>query len=302
MLEGKVAIVTGSGRGIGKSMAELMASKGAKIIVNDPGVAQTGDGGDKGPAEEVAAAIKQAGGEATPNFDSVSEFEGATNMVNMALTAYGRLDIVVNNAGILRDRMLHKMDPADWRAVQDVHLGGHFNMCRAAINVFREQESGRIVNFTSTSGLIGNVGQTNYGAAKLGIIALTRILAMESQSKNITVNAIAPFAWTRMTASIPVTDAASEERVAKIKKMKPDYIAALATYLCSDAAQDVTGQCFGVRAGEIIVFGFPQPIRAVHHTGGWTAEEIGETAMQALSPFFTPPQVTTDLFPYEPMD
>ena len=302
MLDGKVAIVTGSGRGIGKCMAEMMASKGAKVIVNDPGVAQTGEGGDKGPAEEVVDVIKQAGGEATPNFDSVSEFEGATNMVNTALTTYGRLDIIVNNAGILRDRMLHKMDPADWQAVQDVHLGGHFNMCRAAINVFREQESGRIVNFTSTSGVIGNVGQTNYGAAKLGIIALTRILAMESRSKNITVNAIAPFAWTRMTASIPVTDAASEERIANIKKMKPEFIAALATYLCSDEAKDVTGQCFGVRAGEIILFGFMQPVRAVHHSGGWTPEEVGKSAMPALSSHFTAPQVTTDLFPYEPMD
>jgi NAD(P)-dependent dehydrogenase (short-subunit alcohol dehydrogenase family) len=302
MLDGKVAIVTGSGRGIGQAMAELMAAKGAKVIVNDPGVAQSGEGGDKGPAEEVVEAIKKAGGEAMPNFDSVAEFEGATNMVSTALKTYGRLDIVVNNAGILRDRMLHKMDPEDWQAVQNVHLGGHFNMCRAAINHFREQESGRIINFTSSSGLIGNMGQTNYGAAKLGIIAFTRILAMESRSKNITVNAIAPFAWTRMTASIPVTDKASEERVEKIKRMKPDYIAALAVYLCSDAAKDITGQCFGVRAGEIIVFGFPQPLRAVHHSGGWTPEEIGERAMQALSPYFTPPQVTTDLFPYEPMD
>ena len=192
LLEGKVAVVTGSGRGIGRAMAEMMAQYGAKVVVNDPGVAQTGEGGDKGPAEEVADAIGQAGGEAIPNFDSVASFEGTTNMVNTALNTYGRLDIVVNNAGVLRDRMLHKMSPEDWQVVQDVHLGGHFNMCRAAINVFREQESGRIINFTSTSGLIGNMGQTNYGAAKLGIVAFTRILAMESISKNVTVNAIAP--------------------------------------------------------------------------------------------------------------
>ena len=302
MLDGKVAIVTGSGRGIGRAMAEVMAGYGAKLIVNDPGVAQTGEGGDKGPAEEVVDAIKAAGGEATPNFDSVTSFEGTTNMVNLALSTYGRLDIVVNNAGVLRDRMLHKMSPEDWQAVQDVHLGGHFNMCRAAINVFREQQSGRVINFTSTSGLIGNMGQTNYGAAKLGIVGFTRILAMESQSKNITVNAIAPFAWTRMTASIPVTDEASQARVDNIKKMKPEFIANLVVYLCSDKAGEVTGQVFGVRAGEIIIFGFPQPLRAVHHAGGWSPEEIGEKAMGALSPFFTPPQVTTDLFPYEPMD
>ncbi|MCZ6730666.1 MAG: SDR family oxidoreductase [SAR324 cluster bacterium] len=302
MLDGKVAIVTGSGRGIGRAMAEMMAKHGAKVVVNDPGVAQSGEGEDKGPAEEVAEAIAAAGGKAVPNFDSVASFDGATNIVNTALATFGRLDIVVNNAGVLRDRMLHKMSPEDWQAVQDVHLGGHFNVCRAAINVFREQQSGRIINFTSTSGLIGNMGQTNYGAAKLGIVAFTRILAMESMSKNITVNAIAPFAWTRMTASIPVTDKASEERVENIKKMKPEFIAALVVYLCSDKAQDVTGQVLGVRAGEIIVFGFPQPLRSVHHSGGWTPQEIGEKAMKALSPYFTPPQVTTDLFPYEPMD
>ncbi len=302
MLDGKVAIVTGSGRGIGRAMAEGMAKHGAKVIVNDPGVAQTGEGGDKGPAQEVVDAIKAAGGDAAPNFDSVTSFEGTTNMVNLALATYGRLDIVVNNAGVLRDRMLHKMSPEDWQVVQDVHLGGHFNMCRAAINVFREQQSGRVINFTSTSGLIGNMGQTNYGAAKLGIVGFTRILAMESKSKHITVNAIAPFAWTRMTASIPVTDEASQARVDNIKKMKPEFIANLVVYLCSDKAGDITGQVFGVRAGEIIIFGFPQPLRAVHHAGGWSPEEIGDKAMGALSPFFTPPQVTTDLFPYEPMD
>jgi NAD(P)-dependent dehydrogenase (short-subunit alcohol dehydrogenase family) len=302
MLNGKVAIITGSGRGIGRAMAEAMAKSGARVIVNDPGMAQSGEGEDKGPAEEVVDAIKAAGGEAAPNFDSVVSFEGTTNMVNQALETYGRLDIVVNNAGVLRDRMLHKMSPEDWQLVQDVHLGGHFNMCRAAINVFREQQSGRVINFTSTSGLIGNLGQTNYGSAKLGIMAFTHILAMESKPKNITVNVIAPFAWTRMTASIPVTDEASQARVDNIKKMKPEFIANLVIYLCSDAAGEITGQTFGVRAGEIILFGPPQPLRSVHHAQGWTPEEIGEKAMGALSPFFTPPRVSADLFPYEPMD
>ncbi len=302
MLDGKVAIISGSGRGIGRAMAELFAAKGARVIVNDPGVGEGGEGGDQAPAEETAQAIKAAGGEASPNFDSVATFEGTTSMVNQALGSYGRLDIIVNNAGILRDRMLHKMSPEEWQAVQDVHLGGHFNLCRAAINVFREQRSGRIINFTSTSGLIGNLGQTNYGAAKLGIVALTRILAMESMRNNITVNAIAPSAWTRMIATIPAKDAQQEQRLANMKKMKPAHIAALAVYLASDAAREVTGQVFGVRAGEIMVYSFPQPVKSVHQSGGWTPEQVGETAMQALKPFFTPPQVTTDLFPYPPMD
>jgi len=302
MLEGKVAIISGSGRGIGRSIAELFASKGCKVIVNDPGVGFGGEGGDKAPAEEVAEAIKAAGGQAEPNYDSVAEFEGTTNMVNQALKSFGRLDIVVNNAGILRDRMLHKMSPEDWKSVNDVHLGGHFNLCRAAINIFREQESGRIINFTSTSGLLGNIGQTNYGAAKLGIVSFTRILALESLKKNITVNAIAPFAWTRMTESIPVKDEASEARVANIKKMKPEYIASLAVYLSSDQASDVTGQIFGVRAGELMVFSVPEPLKTVHKNGGWTAEEIGESAMESLKSFFTPLRVSGDYFPYPPMD
>ena len=302
MLKGKVAIVTGSGRGIGEAMAQLLAKHGAKVVVNDPGVAQSGEGGEQAPAAEVVAKIKKAGGEAVANFDSVATFDGATNIVNAALTHFGRVDILINNAGILRDGMLHKMSPEDWQAVMDVHLGGHFNMSRAVINLFREQESGRILNFTSTSGLIGNVGQTNYGAAKLGIVAFTRILAMESKNKGITVNAIAPAAWTRMTASIPVNDEAGQRRRDNLKKMKPEYIAALAVYLSSDAAKDVTGQVFGVRAGEIMVFSFPQPTRAVHRTGGWSPEELGEIAIKALAPFFTPPQVTTEVFPYEPME
>lgn len=302
MLKGKVAIITGAGRGIGEAMAIMFAEKGAKVVVNDPGVGFAGEGGDQTPAQEVVDKIKAAGGEAVANYASVTDFEGATSMVNDARTHFGGLDIVVNNAGILRDKMFHKMDPEDWKAVVDVHLNGHYNVCRAAINLFREQKSGRIINFTSTSGVIGNIGQTNYGAAKLGIVALTRILAMESAKNNITVNAIAPAAWTRMIASIPVKDEAQQKRVDNLKKMKPENIAALAVYLASDAAAHVTGQTFGVRAGELMVYSYPTPVRTVHKNGGWSAEEIAEKAMGALASAFTPPQVTTDFFPYDPMD
>jgi NAD(P)-dependent dehydrogenase (short-subunit alcohol dehydrogenase family) len=302
MLHGKVAIVTGSGRGIGRAVVMLMAANGAKVIVNDLGVSTEGQGQDTGPAAETAAEIKKAGGEAAANTDSVASFEGATNMVNQAIKTFGRLDIIVNTAGILRDRMLHKMSPDDWKAVMDVHLGGHFNMCRASINLFREQNFGRFINFTSTSGLIGNFGQTNYGTAKLGLVAFTRILALECRKYNITSNAISPFAYTRMTASIPVTDDASKARIERTKKMRAEDIAPLCVWLASDAAKDVTGQVFGVRAGEIMIFSVPRPLRSVHHQGGWTPEQIGDTAIKALAPHFTPVGVSAEMFPYDPLD
>ena len=303
MLEGKVALITGAGRGIGRGMALLMASKGAKVIVNDIGTSPDGEGTDATPAEEVVAEIKAAGGEAVANGDTVTEFDGATNMVKQALDTFGGLHIIVNNAGILRDRMLHKMSPEDWLGVLAVHLTGHFNVTRAAINHFREQEWGRIINFTSTSGIVGNLGQTNYGSAKLGIFAFTRILALEtSRFENITANAISPFAYTRMIATIPVKDEASKARVEKIKKMKAEDIAPVVTWLCSEEAKEVSGQIFGVRAGEIMIFSQPRPTRSIHRNGGWTPEEVGGIAMPALRPFFEEPQVSADIFPYDPMD
>ena len=272
MLEGRVAIVTGGGRGIGAAVAQAMAEHGAAVLVNDLGTSHSGEGADASPAEEVVQKILAAGGRAAANADSVASFEGATRMVSEARRHFGRLDIVVNVAGILRDRMLHKMSPDDWQGVIDVHLGGHFFMCRAAINLFREQNYGRIINFTSTSGLIGNLGQTNYGAAKLGIVAFTRNLALESQRKGITANAIAPFAWTRMIATIPAKDEAAERRLTNLKRMKPEDIAPVCVYLASEDAAHITGQTFGVRAGELMVFSVPRPLRSVHHQGGWTPE------------------------------
>ncbi len=303
MLDGKVAIVTGAGRGIGRGIALLLAAQGARVIVNDIGTSTEGQGTDKGPAQEVADEIKKAGGKAAANMDSVTTFDGATKMVQQARKDFGGLHIIVNNAGILRDRMLHKMDPADWQAVLDVHLGGHFNVTRAAINHFREQEWGRIINFTSTSGIVGNLGQANYGSAKLGIFAFTRIVALETMRyENITCNAISPFAYTRMTASIPVKDEKSAARVERTKKMRAEDIAPVVAYLCSDHAKSVTGQIFGVRAGEIMIFSQPRPLRSVHHHGGWTPELVGEVAMPALAPFFDEPKASAAIFPYDPLD
>lgn len=303
MLDGKVVIISGAGQGIGRGMALLMATKGAKVLVNDIGASLEGEGSDAGPAQAVVEEIRKAGGEAAANTESVAEFEGATNMVKQAMDTFGGLHIVVNNAGILRDRMLHKMAPDDWKAVMDVHLGGHFNLSRAAINQFREQNWGRVINFTSTSGIVGNVGQTNYGAAKLGIFAFTRILALETMRyDNITVNAICPFAYTRMTASIPVKDEAAQARVERTKRMRAEDIAPVVAYLCAERAKDITGQIFGVRAGEIMIFGQPRPIRSVHHHGGWTPELVGEVAMPALAPFFDEPVASSQIFPYDPLD
>jgi len=303
MLEGKVAIVTGAGQGIGRCVAMQLAEKGAKVIVNDIGVSIEGEGNDVAPAQSVVDEIKAAGGDAAVNGDSVSEFEGATNMVKQALDTFGGLHIIVNNAGILRDRMLHKMSPDDFRSVIEVHLMGHFNVTRAAINHMREQQWGRVINFTSTSGIIGNLGQTNYGSAKLGIFAFTRNLALEtSRYENITVNAISPFAYTRMTASIPVKDEASRARVERTKKMKAEDIAPVVTWLSSEEGKSVSGQIFGVRAGEIIIFGQPRPLRSIHHHGGWTPEQVGEIAMPGLAPFFDEPKASAAVFPYDPMD
>ena len=186
MLDGRVAICTGSGRGVGAEVAKLMAANGAKVIVNDPGVSGSGEGGEQGPADEVVEAIKAAGGEAAANYGSVTSFEDCLAMVQQARDTFDGLHIVFNPAGILRDRMFHKMSPEDWQAVIDVHLTGHFNVNRAAINLFRDQEYGRIIMVGSTSGLLGNIGQTNYGSAKMGLVALSRIVAMENASKGIT--------------------------------------------------------------------------------------------------------------------
>ncbi|MCB1739201.1 MAG: SDR family oxidoreductase [Gammaproteobacteria bacterium] len=289
MLDGQVAICTGSGRGVGAEVAKLMAANGARVVVNDPGVGGGGEGGDQAPAQAIVDEIRAAGGEAVANYGSVASFEDCLKMVQQARDEFGGLHITFNPAGILRDRMFHKMSPDDWQAVIDVHLTGHFNVARAAINLFREQEYGRIINVSSTSGLLGNVGQANYGAAKLGIIALTRIVAMENASKGITCNAIAPSADTRMTRSVPTPKDpdAAKLREERLRRSPADAIAPLCVFLASQQAKDVNGQVFHQRGAELSLYGLPKPVRMVHHEGGWTPELIAENAMPALSTQFT---------------
>lgn len=290
MLEGRVAICTGSGRGVGAEVAKLMAAHGARVVVNDPGVGGGGEGGgDKAPAAEIVAEIERMGGKAVANYGSVARFEDCHAMVKQARDAFGGLHIVFNSAGILRDRMFHNMSPEDWHAVIDVHLNGHFNINRAAINLFREQGYGRLIMVSSTSGLLGNVGQANYGAAKMGVVGLARIVAMENAEKGITVNVVCPSADTRMTRAVPTPKdpkvaAMREER---LRRSRADAIAPLCVFLASEQASYVNGQVFHQRAAELSLYSLTRPIRMVHRQGGWTPETIAEVAMPSLATNFT---------------
>jgi NAD(P)-dependent dehydrogenase (short-subunit alcohol dehydrogenase family) len=285
MLDGKVAICTGSGRGVGAEVAKLMAANGAKIVVNDPGVGGGGEGGgDAAPAQAIVDEIKAAGGDAVANFGSVTSFENCLDMVTQARDEFGGLHCVFNPAGILRDRMFHKMSPDDWQDVIDVHLTGHYNVNRAAINLFRDQGFGRMIMVSSTSGVLGNVGQANYGAAKMGIVALTRILAMENEAKGITANALLPSADTRMTRSVPTPKdpSAAAVRDERLRRSPADAIAPLCVFLASEEASYVNGQVFHQRGAELTLYGAMRPVRMVHRNGGWTPESIAENGMPAL--------------------
>jgi len=297
----KVVVVTGAGGGIGRAIALGMAAAGAKVVVNDLGVSLDGTGGNAGPAQKVVDEIRAAGGTAVANTDSVATSAGGAQIVQCALDNFGRIDGVVNNAGNLRDRMFHKMNEEEWRQVLDVHLNGTFYVSRAAANHFRDQEGGALVNMTSTSGLIGNFGQSNYSAAKLGIVGLSKSIALDMGRYNVRSNCIAPFAWSRMTSSIPDETPEEKARVAKLQKMEVEKIAPLAVYLVSDAAKEVTGQIFAVRANEIMLFSQPRPIRSVHQSEGWTPETIAEIAIPAMRNSFYKLERSPDVICWDPI-
>jgi len=301
ILEAKVVLVTGAGRGIGQAMAVMCAAQGARVIVNDLGGSVEGEGADLSPAEETVQMIRDAGGEALANGESVSDPAGAQRMVEMALDNFGQIDGIINNAGILRDRIFHRMPHHDWEAVIEVHLMGSFNVSKAAAGHFRSQESGAYVHFTSTSGLIGNLGQSNYAAAKLGIMGMSKSIALDMARFNVRSNCISPFAWSRMIGSIPTDTADQQERVEKIKQMTPAKIAPMAAYLLSDAAKNVSGQIFGVRNNEIFLFSQPRPVRAVQRSEGWTPQTIAQHAIPAMQAHFTPLEVSADVFSWDPV-
>jgi NAD(P)-dependent dehydrogenase (short-subunit alcohol dehydrogenase family) len=284
LMDGKVALVTGAGRGIGRAIALDMAKAGAKVVVNDLGGSLTGeDGGDIAPAQQVVNEIKAMGGQAVGNVDSVSSWAGAQRMIQDAIDTFGRIDAVVNGAGILRDGMFHKMSEAEWDAVVAVHLKGCFNVARAAINPMREQGSGAMVHFTSTSGLVGQIGQANYAAAKLGIVGLSRVIAMEGAAKGVRSNCVAPFAWTRMIESIPIKSDEQAEAFEKFRNnARPEHVAPVVTYLCSEAAKGVTGNVFGVRGNEIYLMTQPRPVRTLHNGNGWSHEALAAMVEPAL--------------------
>ncbi|MFT3792307.1 MAG: SDR family NAD(P)-dependent oxidoreductase [Rudaea sp.] len=301
LLEGKVALVTGGGRGVGRCIALDLARAGAHVVINDLGASLDGQVGAEQPAVEVAAEIEAMGGRAIVDGGSVASWDAAHQMVDAALTKFGRLDIVVNNAGILRDVFFHKMTEKDFDDVVAVHLKGSFNVSRAAAPVFKEQGSGVYVHMTSTSGLIGNFAQANYMAAKLGVAALSKSIAIDMQRFGVRSNAVAPFAWTRMIDSIPAETPEQKKRVEGLKKLVADRVSPFVIALCADSAKHVSGQVFGVRNNEIYLFSQPRPIRTAHCGEGWTPENILETALPMLTPSFFPLDKSGDVFTWDPV-
>jgi len=301
LMDGKVAIVTGAGGGIGREIAIAMARAGARVLINDIGASLGGEGRSQTPAEETKQLIEQAGGAAAISTDSVAEWDSAQKIVQAALDHFGRLDAVVNNAGILRDAIFHRMSPEDWTSVISVHLNGCFFISRAAADQYRKQESGAYVHVTSTSGLIGNMGQANYASAKLGITALSKSIAIDMKRFNVRSNCLSPWAWSRMTQSIPARTPEQQARVAKLQQMTPDKNAPLAVFLASDAARDVTGQVWGARMNELYLFSSPRPIRAVHRAEGWTPEAIAEHALPAFRGSFMPLDTSGEVFSWDPL-
>jgi NAD(P)-dependent dehydrogenase (short-subunit alcohol dehydrogenase family) len=300
-LEGRVAVVTGGGRGIGRGIALLLAEEGAKVVVNDYGVAVDGTQPTSGPAQEVVDEIKSKGGDAVANADTVATLQGGEAIIQTALDTFGRLDILINVAGILRDRMVFNMTEQEWDDVIAVHLKGHFNTTKPASIIFRQQRSGRIINYSSTSGLIGNPGQVNYGAAKAAIAGFSRVVARDLGRYGVTCNYIAPGAATRMTASVPETSrqlraragiqgAASaaagpeSQGLPPLVLREPEYVAPMTVFLATDKAWNINGQGFGVSGGTVSLLNQPLPYRTMYKPGMWTLDELERDVPTQLMP------------------
>jgi NAD(P)-dependent dehydrogenase (short-subunit alcohol dehydrogenase family) len=301
LLKGKVALVTGAGRGVGRGIALELAAAGASVVVNDLGTSPTGEGVDLSPAQSVVEEIKALGGQAVADGNSVADWDQAHAMVQTALEAFGRIDIVVNNAGILRDVIFHRMTKEDFDAVIDVNLKGVFFVSRAAAPHFKAQNSGCYIHLTSSSGLVGNFGQANYCASKLGVVALSKSIAMDMQRFNVRSNAVAPWAYTRMVGTIPAETEAEKKRVEGLKKLIPEKIAPFVAALASPAAENVNGQVFGVRNNEIYLFSQSRPIRTAHTSDGWTPESVIERVFPMFENDFYPLHRSGDVFTWDPV-
>ena len=302
ILKDKVVIVTGAGRGIGRSIALLAAAEGAKVVVNDLGASVNGVGQDDGPASEVVNEIRNSGGEAVASIEDITEWDAAQRIVASATERFGRVDVVINNAGILRDRIFHQMEPAEFDAVVKVHLYGTFNVSRAAAPVFRAQESGTFVHMTSSSGLIGNFGQANYAAAKMGVVGLSTSIALDMTRYNVRSNCISPAAFSRMSETVP--RGTPEEQAAYLEKRKrqtrPEQVAPLAVYLASDRSSNVNGQIIGSRGNELYLYSQTRPVRILQRGEEWNCESI-EEVMKTWQASFVPLQRSRDVLCWDPL-
>ena len=298
MLDGKAALVTGAGRGIGRGIALALAAEGARVVVNDLGVSLSGEGGERSPAQQVVDEIEVAGGEAIANYDSVADFNAAMAMVQQAVDAFGRIDILVNVAGILRDRMIFNMSEEEFDAVVGVHLKGSFNCTRAACIHMREQGTGRIISMSSPAAL-GSAGQPNYGPAKAGIMGLMWSTALGMGRYGVTANAIIPTAATRMTDSTPRGQKVFDEtgkwpsELAVGTERDPDNVAPLVVYLASDAAANVTGQTFYSHGFSYGILEQPRAVRAIQSTGRWDVNELARAFPETLGKKLDPPTGST---------
>jgi hypothetical protein len=297
----RTAVVTGAGRGIGRAIAQELAASGWGVVVNDLGAAGDGTGADQSVAQVVVDEITAAGGKAVASTSDVSDWDQANELIATATENFGHLDGVVNCAGILRDTIFHRMTEAEWDSVLKVNLYGAFNVSRAAAPLFRQQASGAYVHLTSTAGLIGNLAQANYSAAKLGIVGLSRSIALDLSRFNVRSNAVAPFAWSRLIGTLPDDTDEEKARVAKFRSMTPEQIAPLVAFLLGDGAADVTGQVFVVRRNEIMLMSQPRPIRTLHRSDGWDQTKLAEQLVPAMRGSFTRLERSPDVFSYDPV-